>query len=136
MKKYILLVIKIIVAVILFQTLFFKFSGSDESVYIFEKLGIEPFGRIGSGITELIATILLFVNKTKFYAALTAAGTMFVAIISHVFVLGIEVMNDGGTLFILAFITFILSVILSISYISDLKKLNNKTINSFLKIVL
>jgi putative oxidoreductase len=133
MKKYILLVIKIIVAVILFQTLYFKFSGSAESVYIFEKLGIEPVGRIGSGITELLASILLFVDKTKFYAAITAAGTMLVAIISHIFILGIEVMNDGGTLFVLAVITFILSVILSISYISDLKKLNIKTINSFLK---
>jgi putative oxidoreductase len=133
MKKYILLVIKIIVAIILFQTLYFKFSGSAESVYIFEKLGIEPVGRIGSGITELFASILLFINKTKFYAAITAAGTMFVAIISHVFVLGIEVMNDGGTLFILAVITFILSLLLSIIYVSDLKRLNNKTINSFLK---
>jgi uncharacterized membrane protein YphA (DoxX/SURF4 family) len=132
MKKYILLVIKIIVAVILLQTLYFKFSGSAESVYIFEKLGIEPVGRIGSGITELFASILLFINKTKFYAAITAAGTMFVAIISHVFVLGIEVMNDGGTLFILAVITFILSLLLSIIYVSDLKRLNNKTINSFL----
>lgn len=133
MKKYILLVIKIIVAVILFQTLYFKFSGSAESVYIFEKLGIEPVGRIGSGITELLASILLFVDKTKFYAAITAAGTMLVAIISHLFVLGIEVMNDGGTLFILAVITFILSLLLSIIYVSDLKRLNNKTINSFLK---
>lgn len=125
--------IKIIVAIILLQTLYFKFSGSAESVYIFEQLGIEPLGRIGSGITELIASILLFVDKTRFYAATTAAGTMFVAILSHVFLLGIEVMNDGGTLFVLAVITFILSVILSISYISDLKKLHNKSLNSFLK---
>lgn len=124
---------KIIVAIILFQTLYFKFSGSAESVYIFEKLGIEPIGRIGSGITELLASILLFVDKTKFYAALTAAGTMFVAIISHLFILGIEIMNDGGTLFILAVITFILSGILTVNYVSDLRKLNNKTINSFLK---
>lgn len=133
MKKQILLIIKILVAIILIQTLYFKFSGSAESVYIFEKLGIEPIGRIGSGITELLASILLFIDKTKFYGALTAAGTMFVAIISHLFVLGIEVMNDGGTLLILAIVTFVLSTILSISYISDLKKLNNKTINSFLK---
>lgn len=125
--------IKIIVAIILVQTLYFKFSESAESVYIFEKLGIEPVGRIGSGITELIASILLFVDKTKFYAALTAAGTMFVAIISHLFILGIEIMNDGGTLFVLAVITFILSGILAINYVSDLRKLNNKTINSFLK---
>ena len=133
MKNYILLVIKIIVAVILIQTLYFKFSGSAESVYIFEKLGIEPVGRIGSGITELIASMLLFFDKTRFYAAITAAGTMFVAIISHLFVLGIEVMNDGGTLFILAVITFILSSILATNYISDLKKLKNKRINSFIK---
>jgi uncharacterized membrane protein YphA (DoxX/SURF4 family) len=133
MKKYILLAIKIMVAVILIQTLYFKFSGSAESVYIFEKLGIEPVGRIGSGITELLASILLFVDKTKFYAALTAAVTMFVAIISHLFVIGIEVMNDGGTLFILAVITFILSSILAMNYISDLKKLKNKRINSFLE---
>ncbi len=121
------------VAVILIQTLYFKFSGSAESVYIFEKLRIEPVGRIGSGITELLASILLFIDKTKFYAAVTAAGTMFVAIISHLFVLGIEVMHDGGTLFILAVITFILSSILAINYISDLKKLKNKRINSFLE---
>lgn len=133
MKKYFLLIIKIIVAIILFQTLYFKFSASAESVYIFEKLGMEPIGRIGSGITELIASILLFVDKTKFYASVTAAGTMFVAIISHLFVLGIEVMHDGGTLFILAVTTFVFSTILSVNYISDLKRLNNKTINSFLK---
>jgi len=133
MKKYILLVIKIIVAIILIQTLYFKFSASAESVYIFEKLGIEPIGRIGSGITELIASILLFFDKTKFYAAITATGTMFVALMSHLFILGIEVMNDGGTLFILALLTFVLSSLLSMNYVSDLKKLNNKMINSFFK---
>ena len=133
MKKYILLAIKIMVAVILIQTLYFKFSGSAESVYIFEKLGIEPVGRIGSGITELLASILLFIDKTKFYAAVTAAGTMFIALILHLFVLGIEVMHDGGTLFILAVLTFILSCILAMNYISDLKKLKNKRINSFLE---
>lgn len=131
MNRYFILILKVIVAIILLQTLYFKFSGSDESVYIFEKLGIEPFGRIGSGIVELIASILLFINKTRFYAALTVVGTMFGAIISHVFILGIEVMNDSGTLFGLALITLIFSSILAIYYVSDLKKLNNKTINSF-----
>jgi putative oxidoreductase len=133
MNKYILLIIKIIVAVILIQTLYFKFTASAESVFIFEKLGMEPVGRIGSGITELIASILLFIDKTRFYAAITVAGTMFVAIISHLFILGIEIMNDGGSLFTLAIITFGLSIILAINYISDLKKLNIKLINSFLK---
>lgn len=126
MKKYILLIIKLIVAIILLQTLYFKFSGSPESVYIFEKLGIEPYGRIGSGIIELIASIFLFINKTKFYAAIMATGTMLVAILSHLFILGIEVMHDGGTLFILAAVTFVLSGILSVIYISDLKSLKIK----------
>lgn len=116
MKKYILLLIKLIVAIILLQTLYFKFSGSPESVYIFKKLGIEPYGRIGSGIIELIASILLFINKTKFYAAIMATGTMLVAILSHLFVLGIEVMHDNGTLFILALVTFILSLFLVYTY--------------------
>lgn len=129
--KYFIFILKAIVAVILLQTLFFKFSGSPESVYIFEKLGMEPVGRIGSGIVELIASILLFIDKTKFYAALTIVGTMLGAIISHLFVLGIEVMNDGGTLFVLALITLIFSLILTVLFISDLKKMNNKTINSF-----
>jgi putative oxidoreductase len=131
--KYFILILKVIVAVILIQTLYFKFSGSAESIYIFEKLGIEPVGRIGSGIIELIASILLFVDKTKFYAALIVIGTMFGAIISHLFVLGIEVMNDGGTLFALALIALISSTILAFYYVSDLKKINNKTINSFFK---
>jgi len=130
--RYFIILLKVIVAIILLQTLFFKFSGSVESVYIFEKLGMEPVGRIGSGIVELIASILLFIDKTRFYAALTIVGTMFTAVILHIFVLGIQVMNDGGTLFILALITLTFSSILTVLFISDLKKLNNKTINSFL----
>lgn len=81
----------------------------------------KPYGRIGSGIIELITSILLFVNKTKFYAAIMATGIMFAAFLSHLFILGIEVMNDGGTLFTLATVTFVLSGILSISFIFDLK---------------
>ena len=132
MKRYFIIFLKVIVAIILLQTLYFKFSASAESVYIFEKLGLEPFGRIGSGIIELIASVLLFIDKTRFYAALTVVGTMLGAIISHVFILGIVIMNDGGTLFILAAIVLVFSTILTINYVSDLKRLNNKTINSFL----
>lgn len=117
--------LKAIVVIILLQTLYFKFSGSAESVYIFEKLVVEPLGRIGSGIIELIASVLLFVDKTKFYAALAIVGTMFGALISHLFILGIEVMNDGGTLFILAVVTFVLSLFLAFTYRSDLKKVLN-----------
>jgi putative oxidoreductase len=123
--KYFILFIKVIVAIILLQTLYFKFLGSPESVYIFEKLGVEPVGRIGSGVVELIASVLLFVDRTKFYAAIIITGTMLSAIISHMFILGIEIINDGGTLFILAFITFVLSLFLAFNFSSDLKKLLN-----------
>ena len=105
-------IVKLIAVVILVQTLFFKFTGAEESVYIFTTLGIEPFGRIGSGIVELIASILILIPRTTLLGALMAMGTMVGAIFSHLFVLGIVVKNDGGELFILAIITLICSLIL------------------------
>jgi uncharacterized membrane protein YphA (DoxX/SURF4 family) len=104
--------IKLIAVIILVQTLFFKFTGAEESVYIFTKLGIEPLGRIGSGVVELIASIFILIPRTTLVGALLAAGTMMGALVSHLFVLGIEVQNDGGTLFTLAIITLICCLIL------------------------
>jgi len=107
MKNPILLwIVKGIAVVILVQTLFFKFTGAEESVYIFSKLGIEPFGRIGSGVVELIASLLILIPRTSVLGAIIGLGTMAGAIASHLFVLGINVQNDGGTLFALALITF------------------------------
>lgn len=105
-------VLKIVAAVILLQTLLFKFSGSEESVYIFSTLGMEPFGRIGSGIGELIAAILMLIPRTTFWGALMGFGIILGAIVAHVFVLGIEVQNDGGLLFALALIVFLCCAIL------------------------
>jgi hypothetical protein len=105
-------IVKLIVVVILVQTLYFKFTGAPESLYIFTKLGIEPYGRIGSGIVESIASVLLLIPRTTLLGALLGLGTMLGAILSHIFVLGIEVKNDGGTLFVLALITFLCCVIL------------------------
>lgn len=105
-------IIKLIAVGILVQTLYFKFTGAEESVYIFTTLGVEPYGRIGSGIIELVATILILIPRTTFYGAILGLGTMTGAIFSHLFVLGIDVKNDGGTLFILAIITFICCAIL------------------------
>ena len=99
-------------AIILMQTLYFKFTGAEESVYIFSTLGIEPYGRIGSGIAELIAAILILIPRTTLFGALIGAGVMIGAIFSHLFVLGIEVKNDGGELFILAIITFLCCIAL------------------------
>jgi uncharacterized membrane protein YphA (DoxX/SURF4 family) len=97
---------RIAVAVILLQTLFFKFTAAPESVYIFTKVGAEPWGRIGSGIVELIAAILLLVPRTAWLGAGIAMGVMAGAIVSHLTILGIVVMNDGGLLFALALTVF------------------------------
>lgn len=98
---------RVVAAVILVQTLFFKFTGAPESVYIFTKVGAEPFGRIGSGIVELIAAILLFVPRFTWLGAGLACGVMFGAIGSHLTLLGIEVKGDGGLLFALACVVFV-----------------------------
>lgn len=105
-------IIKLTAVIILVQTLYFKFTGAEESVYIFSTLGAEPFGRIGSGVIELIASILILIPRTTLLGALMGLGTMTGALVSHLFILGIEVKNDGGELFILAIITFICCSIL------------------------
>ena len=100
-------ILQIIVAVILFQTLFFKFTGAEESKYIFSKLGLEPWGRVGSGVVELIAVILLLYPRTVTLGAILSAGVISGAIFSHLTKLGVVVQNDGGLLFILALIVFV-----------------------------
>jgi uncharacterized membrane protein YphA (DoxX/SURF4 family) len=100
-------ILRITVAVILLQTLYFKFTGAEESIYIFTALGVEPYGRIATGILELITVILILIPKTTFLGALLGSGIMVGAIFSHLFVLGIEVENDGGTLFTLAIVTLV-----------------------------
>lgn len=95
-------VLQLIVAGILFQTLFFKFTAAPESVYIFTTLGMEPWGRIGSGVAELAACVLLLVPRTVVPGALLSIGVISGAIVSHLTRLGIEVQGDGGLLFALA----------------------------------
>ena len=112
MKIFVKWLMRIIPAFIMLQTLFYKFSGSQESVYIFSKLDVEPWGRILSGVLELFAGITLLVPKTTVYGALLGSFIMTGAIASHLFVLGYEVMGDGGQLFWYAVITFICCVIL------------------------
>ena len=96
-------------AVILLQTLFFKFTAAPESVYIFTKVHAEPWGRIGSGTVELIAAALLLTPRFNWLGSLIALGIMAGAIASHLTVLGIEVQGDKGLLFALALIVFIAS---------------------------
>lgn len=104
-------VLRGIAAVILLQTLFFKFSGAKESVYIFTTLGMEPWGRIGSGVVELIASILLLLPRTTVLGAALSLGVISGAIVSHVTKLGVSLpaVDDHGELFALALVVFVCS---------------------------
>lgn len=112
MKKelFISWILRILAAIILLQTLYFKFTGAAESIELFTKLGVEPVGRIGIGIIELITGIALLIPKTVFIGAFLGTGIMLGAILSHVFVLGISSNGDGGLLFLLAIVVLICSV--------------------------
>jgi hypothetical protein len=119
-------ILRIVASGILLQTLYFKFTAAPESIYIFSTLGAEPYGRIGSGIIELIAAFLILMPRTTLLGALIGVGTMAGALVSHLFILGIEVQNDGGELFLLGIITFIccaVLVFLNKNRIPDLLKL-------------
>lgn len=101
-------------AAILGQTLFFKFTGAPESRYIFTTLGIEPWGRIGTGIAELVAVALLLYPRTSVLGAVLAVGLMGGAIMGHLTRLGIEVQGDHGLLFKLAITVLLASAIVVI----------------------
>jgi uncharacterized membrane protein YphA (DoxX/SURF4 family) len=99
-------IFQLIAAAILLQTLWFKFTGAEESKYIFSTLGVEPWGRIGSGVAELAASALLLRGRTAIFGALMAMGIMAAAMLSHLTKLGIVVKDDGGLLFGLACTVF------------------------------
>lgn len=105
-------IVKLIPAVIMLQTLFFKFSGAEESVYIFTQMGIEPWGRIGTGILELIASVLILFPTTTFWGAGLGLGLMSGALMAHLTTLGFEIKGDGGQLFYYALITAICCLVL------------------------
>ena len=101
--------VRIVAALIMLQTLYFKFTGAKESIEIFTRMGMEPWGRVGTGVVELIASILLLIPATVWLGAILSIGVISGAILSHLTILGIEVQGDGGYLFILAVITLICS---------------------------
>lgn len=111
-QQVLLWFLRILAALIMVQSLFFKFSASEESVYIFTTVGMEPWGRIATGTAELIAAVLLLWPKTTVWGAVIAAGVMSGAIFFHVTSLGLVVKNDGGQLFIYALIVFVASLVL------------------------
>lgn len=105
-------ILSIVVAGILLQTLFFKFTGAPESIYIFEKTGLGDFGRIGSGIVELIAAVLVLIPRSRVVGAILALGVVSGAIVFHLTKLGIEVQGDGGLLFYLAIAVWVSAAVL------------------------
>ena len=117
------LALRVIAAVILLQTLFFKFTASEESVYIFSTPGLEPWGRMASGIVELIAAILILFPRTTGIGALLGIGVMTGALFFHLTKLGIEVKGDAGQLFIYALIVFIACTLLVLKYRNELMAL-------------
>lgn len=109
-KKSLLWILRFTVAFILLQTLYFKFTAHPDSVFIFSALGVEPWGRVGLGIIELIVAILILIPRTSRLGIFGSLGIIIGAIVSHLMVLGISISHDGGGLFTLAIIVLIASL--------------------------
>jgi uncharacterized membrane protein YphA (DoxX/SURF4 family) len=125
-KNTIIWILRLTAAIILLQTLFFKFSAAPVSVFIFSELNMEPWGRIGTGIAELIAAILILYPKTTVYGAVLGLALMAGAIFFHLTKLGIEVENDSGKLFVLAIVVFLSCFIL---FLINFRRLISKPSN-------
>ena len=125
-KKIFSWILRLTVAVILLQTLYFKFTGHADSVHIFSELGVEPWGRIGLGVIELITVLLILLPKTKIFGMITSLGIMLGAVFSHIMVLGVVVENDSGGLFTLAMIVLFASALHIILNKNDLNIPNKK----------
>ena len=128
-KNIFSLLLRLVAAGIMLQTLYFKFTAQPESIYIFSRLGIEPWGRIGSGITELIASVLLLWPSTIALGAVVGAGIMLGAIGAHATLLGIEVLDDGGQLFIYALIVLIACIGLMLLHFRQLVTIKDRLLH-------
>ncbi len=118
--------LRITAAIILLQTLYFKFTGHPESVELFTKLGVEPWGRIGTGIIEFVTSILLLLSVTALLGAFVGVGLMMGAILSHLTVIGIESKGDGGQLFMLAILVLVCCLAILMIHRKDGIALYNK----------
>jgi hypothetical protein len=119
-KQMLFVALRLIAAVIMLQTLYFKFTAQPESIYIFSRVGMEPWGRIATGIAELIAAVLLLVPATIAIGAAIGIGVMLGAVTVHLFVLGIVVQGDGGQLFIYALLVLVSCMVLLLRYKTQL----------------
>ncbi len=121
-KNLLLWTCRIVAALIMLQTLYFKFTASPKSVYIFSQVGTEPVGRIATGIAELLASVFILIPKTSLIGATLSLIIMIGALATHISILGIEVMNDGGQLFIYAVIVALASLYVILRHTKKRKK--------------
>ncbi|KYG85753.1 DoxX family protein [Roseivirga seohaensis] len=119
-KKIVSWILRLLAALIMLQTLFFKFSGAEESIYIFKQVGMEPWGRYLTGFVELIAGVFLLTNRYEL-GALLGLGTISGAIFFHLTKLGVEVQGDGGYLFMLAIVVFVSCTAILLVNFSEIK---------------
>lgn len=132
-------VLSLYIAFVFVQSLFYKFTGSAESIFIFSTLrdwsGIalfEPFGRWFIGLSELVASVLLFLPRTRIWGAGMALAIISGAIFFHLFTpLGVVIMGDGGLLFTLACGVWVSSAIILVVHRADVIA----TINTILDFV-
>lgn len=122
--------LRFVAAIILLQTLYFKFTGQPESVELFSKLGVEPWGRIGTGVIELIASLLLLIPATVIFGALLGIGLMLGAIFSHLLVIGIVSNADGGLLFMLAFVVLLSCIAVLYIHKTELLKMKDQILKT------
>jgi uncharacterized membrane protein YphA (DoxX/SURF4 family) len=122
--------LRLLAAGLMLQTLYFKFTAQPESVYIFSQMGIEPWGRIATGIAELVAAVLLLLPATVTIGAALATGIMLGAVASHVFVLGIAIQNDHGQLFAYALIVLTASLLVLVLHRQQLMAFRQKLFTS------
>jgi putative oxidoreductase len=125
-RSIISITLRLVAVILMLQTLYFKFTAQPESIYIFSKVGIEPWGRILTGLAEFIASVLLLLPGTIVAGAFLSIMIMTGAIASHIFILGVNVMNDNGQLFIYACVVFLSSFILLILHKDQLASLLKK----------
>ena len=118
-------ILRLVAAVIMLQTLYFKFTGHEQSIHLFTELGMEPWGRIGTGVFELVASLLILFPRTTGFGAALGMGLMAGAIFFHLTKLGI-VFDGDAVLFIYACTTFVCCFILFVIYRQQVFRLVTK----------
>lgn len=117
------LLLRITISAIFLQTLYYKFNAHPDSIYIFSKLGVEPYGRIGLGIIELVISIFLLFPKSKYFSIVFSILILIGAIMSHIFIIGISINGDNGKLFFIACFSLLLALILFLLHFKEMKKI-------------